>query len=284
MDEAVVARFVRDDGAELVADETDWGLTKIEGADAPKLQIFTEDNAVGDGSTVTGKKVSERDLQIEAEVMDAAQNDALRWRATEFFNPKRTYKVYLTYMGRTRWIEGELSAFKAPTGFIHDKQSFSAYFLCPNPYWQSVDDFGQDIASETARWGFPYMDNPDYGVLVSYYNYDRKVVFQYPGDVPAYPSAILQAEGQVTNPKLIKDDAYIRILDTMEAGDVIEIVFFPYVRVRKNGENILNKVDRTSNFAGMQMQPGINTVSYAADFGDNSLHVILRYNNQYLGV
>ena len=56
----------------------------------------------------------------------------------------------------------------------------------------------------------------------------------------------------------------------------------PYVR--KNGENILNKVDRTSNFAGMQMQPGINTVSYAADFGDNSLHVILRYNNQYLGV
>ena len=54
--------------------------------------------------------------------------------------------------------------------------------------------------------------------------------------------------------------------------------------MRKNGENILNKVDRTSNFAGMQMQPGINTVSYAADFGDNSLHVILRYNNQYLGV
>lgn len=102
--------------------------------------------------------------------------------------------------------------------------------------------------------------------------------------MPAYPSAILQAEGQVTNPKLIKDDAYIRILDTMEAGDVIEIVFFPYVRVRKNGENILNKVDRASNFAGMQMQPGINTVSYAADFGDNSLHVILRYNNQYLGV
>lgn len=87
MDEAVVARFVRDDGAELIADETDWGLTKIEGADAPKLQVFTEDNAVGDGSTVTGKKVSERDLQIEAEVMDAAQNDALRWRATEFLIP-----------------------------------------------------------------------------------------------------------------------------------------------------------------------------------------------------
>ena len=61
MDEAVVARFVRDDGAELIADETDWGLTKIEGADAPKLQVFTEDNAVGDhGKKGVGARPADR--------------------------------------------------------------------------------------------------------------------------------------------------------------------------------------------------------------------------------
>lgn len=284
MDDAVVARFVRDDGAELIADESEWGLTKIAGAGELRLQVFTEDNAVGDGVTVTGKKVSARDLQIEAEVMDTSQNDVLRGRAMAFFNPKHIYRIYLTYLGRTRWIEGELSAFRAPSEYIYSKQSFSAYFICANPYWRSVDDFGQDIASETACWGFPYMAHPGYGVRVSYYNYDRKVVFQYPGDVPVYPVAVLQAVGQVINPKLIKDDVYIRILDTMEAGDVIEIAFSPYVRIRKNGANILNKVDRTSNFTGLQMRPGVNTISYAADGGDNNLHVILRYNNQYLGV
>ena len=286
LDTYVAARFVRSDAAELIADGSDWLLTpgKVTGVGKPSLTVFTEDNAVGDGATVTGKYVAARDLTITGTAMRVSNNAVLRARAIAFFNPKYTYKVYLTYMGRTRWISAELAGVDIPTDTVSVPQTFTVTLLAANPYWQSVEDFGQDIASETARWGFPYMDNPDYGVLVSYYNYDRKVVFNYPGDVPAYPSAILQAEGQVTNPKLSKDDAYIRILDTLEAGDVIEMVFFPYVRVRKNGENILNKVDRTSNFAGMQMQPGINTVSYAADFGDNSLHVILRYNNQYLGV
>ena len=38
------------------------------------------------------------------------------------------------------------------------------------------------------------------------------------------------------------------------------------------------------NKGGMALQPGTNVVSFAADYGDNKLHVVLRYNKQYLGV
>ena len=55
-------------------------------------------------------------------------------------------------------------------------------------------------------------------------------------------------------------------------------------RITKNGVNILNKVDRTSNFTGLAMQPGANVFRYEAEYGDNNLHVVIRYNKQYLGV
>ena len=56
------------------------------------------------------------------------------------------------------------------------------------------------------------------------------------------------------------------------------------IRITKNGQNVLNKVDRASNFTGLQLQPGTKIVSYEAEYGDNNLHVVIRYNKQYLGV
>lgn len=285
MDRDVIARIVRSDGAELIADETDWGLTAIDGAAAPEYELFTEKNATDDGDTVTGKRVAARDLELEAAVMDTAENQILRDRAKRFFNPKYDYKIYLTYMGTTYWLAAELSAFKAPNAQIDEKQTWSAYFLAANPYWQSVDDFGQDIAAITPRWGFPYMDHPTYGVLVDVANFTRSVIFEYDGDVPAYPTIILTADDAVTNPKIIKDDAFVRLIDELVKGDRVEIDTNPrHIRITKNGVNVLNKTDRGSRFTGLQMTPGTNTVRYEADYGDNNLHVVLRYNKQYLGV
>ncbi len=285
MDEEVIARIVRSDGAELTADETDWGLTSIDGAAAPEYELFTEKNATDDGDTVTGKRVAARDLELEAAVMDTRLNDVLRDRAKRFFNPKYTYQVYLTYMGTTYWLAAELAAFQAPNAQIYQPQTWSAYFLAVNPYWQSIDDFGQDIAAITPRWGFPYMDNPTYGVLVDVANFARQVIFDYDGDVPAYPTITITADGAVTNPKIVKDGAFVRLIDTLAAGDTVVVTTNPRgIRITKNGVNVLNKVDRASNFTAMQMQPGTNTVSYEADYGDNNLHVVIRYNKQYLGV
>lgn len=285
MDTKVLARFVRSDGAELLADGTDWLLTRIDGAAAPTYELFSEDNGEGDGSTVTGKRVKARDLELEATALSVRSNPALRHRALEFFNPRQTYRVYLTYMGRTRWLAAELSAFQAPNDRVNLPQTFSAYFVAPDAYWQSVDDFGQDIAAITPRWGFPYMDHPTLGVLADVANFARQVVFEYDGDVPAYPTITLTADDAVTNPKILNGGAFVRLLDEMAAGDIVVITTAPrQIRITKNGANVLNRVDRASDFSGLALQPGTNVISFAADYGDNNLHVVIRYNKQYLGV
>ena len=122
MDRDVIARFVREDGEQLLVDETDWGLTSIEGAAAPAYQLFTENTASGDGVVVTGKRVGARDLKLEAEVMDTRNNDILRRRAVAFFRGKTNFQIHLTYMGVTRWIAGELAAFDAPSSQIDQPQ------------------------------------------------------------------------------------------------------------------------------------------------------------------
>ena len=281
--DAVAARFVRADGKELLVDETDWGLTGIDGAAAPGYQIYSSDNAVGDGSIITGRRVAARDLQLAAAVMRETDNAILRKAALSFFRPKVGYKNYLTYMGTTRWIAGELTAFKAPNTYVYQPQTFTAYFLCSEPYWQSVDDFGQDIAAITPCWGFPYMDHPDFGVRVAVANFAREVVFDYDGDVPSYFKATITCDGPVTNPKLVAGGSYVRVITGMQPGDVLSID--PQAaRVLLNGENVLVRVDRTSNFAAMQMGVGENRVSFAADVGENDMHVVIYYNKQYLGV
>ena len=281
--EQVRVRFVRQDGKELAADETDWGLTAIDGAAAPQYQVYTSDQARGDGSFVTGRRVAARDLEFSAAVMDAGSNAVLRKAALSFFRPGVEYRIYWTYLGTTRWITGELTAFKAPSGPVGEAQTFSAYFLCAKPFWQSVDDFGQDIAAITPCWGWPYMDHPIFGVRAAVANFAREVVFDYDGDVPSYFKATITCDGPVTNPRLTGGEGYVRILTGMQQGDVLTIDF-EAARVQMNGENILAKVDRASSFSAMKMGPGENRVSFSADVGENGMHVVLYYNKQYLGV
>lgn len=287
LDTYVAARFVRSDAAELIADGTDWLLTPgtVDGVCKPVLDLYTEDIATGDGAVVTGKRVAARDLTMTGTAMNIANSAVLRARACAFFNPKYTFRIYLTYLGRTRWIQAELAGADIPTGTVCSPQTFTVTFLAAEPYWQSVDDFGQDIAAETPRWGFPYMDHPTRGVLVSVYNFEREVVFEYDGDVPAFPTIVLTADGDVTNPKIVKDGAFVRLIDTLAAGDTVVVTTAPRaVGVTKNGANVLNKIDRASDFSGLQMLPGPNRVRYEADYGDNRLHAVIRYNKQYLGV
>lgn len=68
----VAKRFVRSDAAELIADGTDWLLPSgaVDGVCKLVLEdIYTEDNAILDGSTVTGKRVAASDLTVDMDLL-----------------------------------------------------------------------------------------------------------------------------------------------------------------------------------------------------------------------
>lgn len=277
-------RVERSDGQSFLFGGQDWSLYGLTGLDAADYAVFTEDRGSGDGGIITGRRVAARTLEIKGRNRNTPDNAANRAAALAFFNPKLDYKIYITYLGRTRWIAGVVEKASCPFRNVYALQLLTVSFLCVEPYLLSVDDFGRDIAADEPRWGWPYMDNLTYKTIVSKFAYSGSVHIDYDGDAEADLRMTLSAAGKVVNPKILKGDSFVRVLHTMKEGDVIEIVTSPTPTVKLNGENILNQMDRLSRFAPLKVQPGGNDYSYEADYGDNVLHVVLHYYNHYLGV
>ena len=246
LDREVKVRIVRSDNKEFNIDGTDWKIPSngLEGFGEFENDINVVDKAVGDGGIVTSSRISAKDRTIIAKSRNKYLNDVLRREADSFFNPKLTYKVYLTYMGITRWAEGTIYKYYLPNGNIHRNMTLTVTFLFSNPYLKSYEDFGEDIASITPMIGFPYICNISQGrpigITGGIYNFARQVVLDNDGTVETYCRAVFVAKGEVTNPALIIGDSYVKVLDKMVEGDVIEMDFtMAPPTVKKNGVNII---------------------------------------------
>lgn len=284
---SVYIKFIRSDGKTFILGTGSWRILSngLQGVDFPSFSVYSEKNAIGDGALLSGKRVDDRDIQVEAKSIDPTNNRAIRDATISFFNPKYSFKLYITYMGVTRWIEGELSGFKCPSENIHRPMKLTVKFYCKDGFLKSVDDFGKDIASISPGFGFPYIQtvSPVIPVYASIYNYNQEVVLTNDGDTMTYPRVTINFSGSVTNPKIYKDDYYVRIIDTFEDGDDL-VIDFENCTIYKNGVNWIQYIDRSSTFTDMGLGIGDSTMGFAADDGDAYMAVFVYYNKLYLGM
>lgn len=280
----VLVKFVRSDNREFTLNDNHWKIPSdgLEGFGSFDNDISIVDNAIGDGGIVTSHRVSQKDRTIKAISRNIHLTEILRDEATSFFNPKMTYKVYLTYMGRTRWAEGRIEKFNLSTGNIYQPMTLTITLLFADPYLKSYEDFGKDIASITALAGFPYLCTVAQGSPTGVFNFASMVNLSNDGDVEAYCKVVITANGPVTNPKIIINGHYVRVLDEMNADDVIVMDFAANPpTVQKNGVNYIGRCDRTSEFDQMGLSIGNSTLQYDADNGTNLLSVSVYYNKLY---
>ena len=291
MDKSVIVRILRSDNKEFIIDGSEWKLPSdgLDGFGSFNNSIVTVDNAVGDGGMISSDRIDPVDRTIKAKSINRHMNDVLRQEANSFFNAKMTFKVYVTYMGVTRWAEGKIAKYLLPPGNVYRSFDLTVTFLFPNPYLKSYEDFGKDIASITGMIAFPYMCavssalNVPVGTTGGIYNFARQVVLDNDGDVETYCRAVFLAKGVVKNPKLIIGDKFVRVLDEMASGDVIEIDFVKNPpTVKKNGVNIIGKCDRKSDFDNMILKKGDTEIQFDADDGTNLLAVSIYYNKLYM--
>ena len=279
----VIIRLVRDDGKEFLIDGGDWKIPSdgLSGFGSLDNDITMNSNAFGDGAQKGGERLAEKDRTVLAQVSNKKLNSVLRGNALDFFKFKHEYKMYITYMGNTRWCEGSLYKMQLSEGNIHKPVTLQFTILCEIPYYKSVDNFGKDIAEIIPMIGFPYICTSR-GRVTGIYNFEKEVEVYNDGDVDTFCKAIFRANEDVTNPKLLVNGKYDRILSTMVKGDVIELGFTsPRTKVTKNGINILGSTDRTSNLAEMQLNVGNNVIGYSADDGDSAMEVSIYYNKLY---
>lgn len=291
----------RSDGQTFAFDDRPMGLLELEGVDAPAMEVFTEKNAVGDGDTVTGSRVAARDITIRAKSRGGIKNAILRARAVVFFDPQYTYDVDISYDGVTRTARDcRLKAVAIPSGSLYQPLDITATFLCPYGYLDGEGGMdGVDLNSITPRLGWPYVsmmkdgvpgkarsgldDAP--GMLFGVYNYDKTVVIHNRGSAPTWVRGVFTAmgPGTVQNPKLIHGDAFVRVLYTMNPGDVVDIDTEKRI-VRINGVNALNKIDKASSFGGMRVDPGYSVIGFDADTNPDQLSARVYFQIRYLGI
>ena len=291
----------RSDGQTFAFDDRPIGLLEIRGVDAPAMEVFTEKNAVGDGDTVTGSRVAARDITIRAKSRGGIKNAILRARAVVFFDPQFTYDVDISYDGVTRTARDcRLKAVAIPSGSLYQPLDITATFLCPYGYLDGEGGMdGVDLNSITPRLGWPYVsmmkdgvpgkarsgldDAP--GMLFGVYNYDKTVVIHNRGSAPTWVRGVFTAmgPGTVQNPKLIHGDAFVRVLYTMNPGDVVDIDTEKRI-VRINGVNALNKIDKASSFGSMRVDPGYSVIGFDADINPDQLSARVYFQIRYLGV
>lgn len=277
----------RSDGQTFAMDDRPMGLVELEGVDAPAMEVFTEKNAVGDGDTVTGSRVAARDITIRSKSRGGIKNAILRARAVVFFDPQYTYDVDISYDGVTRTARDcRLKAVAIPSGSLYQPLDITATFLCPYGYLDGEGGMdGVDLNSITPRLGWPYVSMENAGSLFGVYNYDKTVVIHNRGSAPTWVRGVFTAmgPGTVQNPKLIHGDAFVRVLYTMNPGDVVDIDTEKRI-VRINGVNALNKIDKASSFGSMRVDPGYSVIGFDADTNPDQLSARVYFQIRYLGI
>lgn len=276
--------FLRSDGHTFVVDGSTFDITHLDGIGAPKVEIFTEKKAVGDGDIVTGRRIAARTINIELSNRLSNLNHQMREIAGAFFNPRYDFDVTIQYGGVERTANGcQIKSIDMPTENIHKKMRLYLTFFCPDAYLLGEGLRGANINKTTPGFGFPFVSLVGIGFNFAVFDFTTNIAIENDGDAPTYVRAVFTAKGQVVNPKLIKDEAQIKILSILKAGDVLEIDTEQNT-VILNGVNAVNLVDKTSDFAAMELAIGDNSIGFGADSGDNLLDVSLHYAKRYQGV
>lgn len=283
MRKEVSVRIVRSDQQEFLIDGTDWKLLEggLDGFGLFENDVRTVDHGNSDGGLITSKRLSVKDRTITARSRSVHMGEILRRTACSFFRPGESYRVYVTYMGETRWCEGVIHKFSLPAENVNKTMTLSVTFLSSDPYLKSEDDFGKNIAEVVGMCAFPFLCGTQ-GVTAGRRLFAEMVCVDNDGDVDAYCKAVFKASGDVLNPQIMINGRSVRVLDQMIADDVIIMDFTQKPpRITKNGKNCVGKCDRSSDFDKMNLVVGTSEIAFDADSGSNMLDVTIYYNKLY---
>ena len=278
-----VLRIARSDGKTMEIDGSLWRLAAASGLDKPNVELFTQKAAVGDGDLVTGSRVGSRAIDLSLTAVRAELNDVLRRAVTSFFTPARTFDLHVTRSGEPRYAaECRLDGLEIPTENRFVPITVKVSLLNPEGYFLSADSFGKNIAGITPRAGYPYVSKAGTGRIYGVYAFAQTVYLENDGDAEVYCKAVFTAQGEVTNPKLIAGNGFVRVLCTLMPGDVL-IIDGKSRGVTLNGVNAATKLDKASSFSGIVFGIGDNSIGYTADIGSNVVAVNVFFNKRFMG-
>lgn len=248
-----------------------------------KNNIQLSKNYGQDGSIYHSSQLEHRQITLEGAILK--DFEFYKDKIIKIINPKQTGVLIYDGNKKINVIIESISVARKD-GPI---QKFLINFLCPNPYWQELQELKQYIALWKGDFTFP-LEISEQGIMLGHREPTLIVNVYNPGDVPCGMRIEFKALGEITNPSLfnVNTRKYIKINKTMQAGETITVTtHFANKRVeltKADGtkKNAFNYIDLNSTF--MQLDVGDNLFRYDADINIDNLEVSIYYTPQYLGV
>lgn len=262
------------------------GLVSVEGLGDVEAEIQTQSAPFQDGTTFIDALLTPRYVPIEFVVRGTDYADIRNQRSIigKALNPKLG-------LGTLRYISGDtvrqIDAIAESVPFYPDGDSRglrfqrgTLTFVCPNPYWRSLDV----IEEPTFK---PLFQFPFEGVFEMGEQRDERIITNE-GDAPA--PLYIEFYGPAVNPVItnVTTGEYIRVNQTLAEGDFMRIdttdgrksVEF----VAPNGEatNVFNWIDLGSTF--FKLAVGDNEIAYSADSDIQGAVVNITYSQRYTAV
>lgn len=286
-------KFTREDGQTLTIGPPPFRTTVIDGTENGSYSIGTTQNAMLDGAIVTSVKIPPRQIEVQG-VLDYEDREKLREKMIHFFSPALSGSVVADRNGTKRKIGYRVSSLVFYQPHLYAPMEYTLRLLCPSYYWESISDYGQNLAAAVPLIGFPLVipagtepkGRGSRKFVTGYSNTNRRAFLGNTGDVSVGFRAVLTAvRGQVVNPtiRIPGTGESITARLVMEKGSVLEISTIERKKtVTLDGINVFHTVARDSIFFPVPI--GGATVEYDADDGYTNLDLRLYYTPRYLGL
>lgn len=274
-------KFVSNNNELYMNKKSEFNLIKISGIESSDF-TYTTLNTNQDGTVITNMKVQAREIVLEGDI-SKRDEDISRQKLISFFNPKHEGIMYLTRNEISRKIGYVVESLKFKTSNLFEYIQFSITLKCPQPFFESVDDFGKDIAQITKQFAFPLGIVQETGKIMGYKTLSNIVNLLNDGDIETGVEIFIKATDTVKNPIINLNDQFIKTNITLNQNDVLSINTNQRKKsIKLNGANVMNKINRDSTFFALNV--GNNTMSYNADEGYEKLEITVFFTKKYLGV
>lgn len=262
---------------------SEFKVLEIEGLEASEYNINTTDSNQ-DGAIITYRKIEPREIVIKGEIAKNSNENANRIKAINFFNPKLDGVLKVLRNNVERKITYAVSSFKFTNSKMSEYLTFELILNCVSPYFESIDDYGNNVASITKQFAFPLIIPSGRGLIMGYKTFNNNVVLVNDGDCETGAEIHIKAVGgKVANPKISLNGKFIALNLSMEDGDVLIVNTNQRKKaITLNGQNVIQKIDRKSTFFNLDV--GTNVLNYESDEGYSYMEVYIYFHKKYLGV
>lgn len=247
--------------------------------------VITSSLGMVDGEKLNSARVGRRNIVLTVYI--SGNVEANRIRLYSYFSPKQAVKLHYKNGTRSIYTEGVVEAFECNQFEAVQRAQIS--IICPQPYLIGAEEIVKDVSGVKALFEFPFSIDAG-GAELSSISGDEYAILKNEGDAATGFIITVYARAAITGPVIynaITNEA-MRITGTLEAGHTLTIntnAGGKKIYITTPTGQVINALHRKrAESVWLQLQPGDNYISYAAESGADAMAVTLRHNNLFVGV